>query len=209
MVLNDFLYTVIFCVVATFPLLLIAIAILVRVHNKKLYRKVYQQSKTWTICPHCNRLVWLKTFRCSRCHEQNELMPAMHGEDLYFSLPCRRCGTPLSSIHYSGREELTAICPECNSPLGSQAGVFQEVVIPIVGRRATGKSAYLAALTCTLQQHYGDRISFPFPGVAEQVEDRIRQYAAGQNIQQTFIGPASGFVVCFSLSAPKAICTAL
>ncbi|MCL2622281.1 MAG: hypothetical protein FWD31_01340 [Planctomycetaceae bacterium] len=205
---------------AALPLLFIAIAIWANVqnrvisrHNDEVFRETHLSSRTWTFCPHCNHLVWLKTFLCDQCGEQNELMPdKTQGEDrvvrVIREVPCRRCGCALSAVHFSGREELRAICPVCDAPLGVQAGVFQEMIVPIIGRRATGKSAYLAALHGELRRYFDGRISLPFPGVASQVEEHIRQYNNGENIRQTVLEWPSGFVVDIA-NTDETTCNAL
>ncbi|GHT21156.1 hypothetical protein FACS189419_01590 [Planctomycetales bacterium] len=164
--------------------------------NRRAFEAVKQQSKTWTICPHCGELVWLQTFRCSFCQTENEVMPALvnGGEKIAEFKQCVNCRQPLPAVHFDGRERLTAVCPKCSQNIGSQAGIYQEIVIPVLGSSQTGKSAYLAALIYRLQQRFGSRLTFPFPGVADDVQENVKLFAQGVSPQKTQNTQRSSFV---------------
>ncbi|MDR2438887.1 MAG: hypothetical protein LBE12_05915 [Planctomycetaceae bacterium] len=166
-------------------------------YNRRIYETWEEQSKTWTICPHCGNLVWLSAFTCPKCKTNNELPPPYMDGDanvIQYS-PCKSCGTMLPLVHYYGREKLAAVCPYCSGDLGTQAGVYQEAVIPILGSRSTGKSAYLAALTYRLQQKFGNRLSFPFQGLAEYVEESNKLFIQGFAPKQTPPKHPKSFVI--------------
>ena len=146
-------------------------------HNSKAIGTIQQSSKTWTICHFCGNLVWLRTFLCPACKTENSLFPTMDADfNVHLVQPCCKCGNGLPVAHFIGREQLTAVCsePGCRKPIGERAGLYHEKIIPIVGSRSTGKSAYLSALLFALRREYDNAINFPFPGIAEYAEDAFK-----------------------------------
>jgi len=167
-------------------------------HNRKVLEIVHRDSKVWTICPDCGHLVWLQTFLCPACKTENSLHPLMDADfNVHLVQSCgnSRCGSVLPVSHYRGREQLTAVCPECSKPIGEQVGIYHELIVPIIGSRSTGKSAYLSALLFTLRQKYGTAIKFPFPELADYAKSAFQAYTKGYLPDQTPKSIPKSFVV--------------
>ena len=168
----------------------------VYVHNRTLYESIQRRNKVWTICPNCGNLVWLQTFLCPACKTENVLNPNMDADfNVHLAQTCSKCAHVLPVAHFWGREQLTAVCPECRKSIGEQAGIYHELVIPIIGSRSTGKSAYLSALLFSLLKRYGSAVKFPFPGTADYAMSAYKRYAAGHLPEQTPKSIPNGLVV--------------
>ena len=140
-----------------------------------------EQSRRYTICPACHRVIRLVHFACEVCGQVHELIPTE--KDVFYK-QCT-CGQRLPKVPRYGRNELTALCANHQPylPIGTHTGTFPEVVIPIIGGTATGKSAFLAAWTVytlgQLQFHYGVDVRNPFSGGVEYAADCVRRFQQG------------------------------
>jgi len=160
---------------------------------RQLYWAV-EQARRYTICPACHSVIRLIHFMCDSCGRINKLIPTE--EDVFYH-QCS-CGQRLPKVPRYGRNELTALCPNHQPylPIGKYTGTFPEVVIPIIGGTATGKSSFLAAWTVytlgQLQFRYGVDVTCPFSGGVEYAADCFSRFQQGIPPDKTSIRNPQG-----------------
>jgi len=147
-----------------------------------------EQARRYSVCPACHRVIRLTWFMC-RCGQAHELIPT---EKEVFYKQCS-CGQRLPKVPQQGRDELVALCPHHHPyyPIGKYTGTLPEVVIPIIGSMAAGKSAFLAAWTVftqgQLQYQFGVDVTYPFDGGPKYATDCVQRFQQGAPIPRTSI----------------------
>ena len=143
-----------------------------------------ENSKRYSVCPACHRIIRLTVFQCNCCGQAYELIP-MENEVFYTKCITTTCGKRIPKLPYNGRDDLVALCPHHHPcfPIGKHPGKYPEVIIPIVGGTSTGKSAFLAAWTVIAQEQlanqYGVDITFPFINGPKYANDCVKRFEKG------------------------------
>lgn len=165
------------------------ITLILQLHR---YLRAVDDATTYTICPNCHQSVQLTHFLCP-CGQVNYLMP---DSERVFYTRCK-CGKLLPKTNKKGRSGFSAVCPKCRYILGKKAGVRREVLVPIVGGPASGKTAFLSAWVYTASGIPAKRsrykFSFPFPGDSKFVRESIRLWSRGEIPEKTKIVIPKGF----------------
>lgn len=106
--------------------------------------------RIFLVCPHCYRPISLPTYVCPNCGVTHEhLVPGSYG---IFRRVCK-CTARLPTLFIFGRNKLPSFCPhrnDCGQPLNSNWGVTRNLHVPIVGGPASGKTSFLMASMCEL-----------------------------------------------------------
>ena len=154
---------------------------IVRWYNRRLLKKQNRLSRIWAICPECGELIYPHHLYCE-CGQEQTVNPDLLDDQVNVPEinPCSACGRGLRI--YEGGWTLynrQATCPrsQCRANIGRCAGMFQEILIPLLGATGAGKSAYLSALASQLEGKFGNRLAFPFPNTTAEY---MRRFADGQ-----------------------------
>ncbi|MFE2941447.1 hypothetical protein ACFXKG_20640 [Streptomyces sp. NPDC059255] len=106
------------------------------------------------LCPHCFERVPYPAYDCPRttCRRRHaDIRPGTYG------LFRRRCacgqGMPTLLMLMSRDARLHAYCvhPHCGKPMNTDAGHMPELVLPLIGGRAAGKTQLMAAMLLALE----------------------------------------------------------
>lgn len=115
--------------------------------------------RTGMLCPHCFERVRYPAYDCPRadCRRRHlDIRPGRYG---VFRRRCA-CGERLPTLLLlMGREtRLRAYCvhPHCGRPMNTEAGHLPEVVIPLIGGQAAGKTQLMAAMLLSLENAAAD-----------------------------------------------------
>jgi len=95
-------------------------------------------------CPECKKKYLIPTYICPTCGaEHSKLTPGQYGA---FKRVCN-CGTKLPSHFLLKRSKLSSKCPnpDCGAALSNTESV--PVLIPIIGGRSSGKTAFITAFS--------------------------------------------------------------
>ncbi|GAA2332309.1 TRAFAC clade GTPase domain-containing protein [Dactylosporangium salmoneum] len=122
------------------------------------------------ICRHCSRRVRYPLYACPNpgCDVRHDLRPGRYG---VLRRRCK-CGTLLPTLPrvFGGTESLVAYCPHCRLQLSDRFGLAAEVVLPLFGGVAAGKTQLMCAMVFALRRAAEGR-----PGVrAEFTDDSSR-----------------------------------
>ena len=175
---DEFLIYTIFMSWLVFGIIsLFIIFFIVRWHNRRVLKEWNKLSRTWAICPECGELIYPHHLRC--CGHEQAVNPDLLDDDVNVpkTNPCSACGRELL-IHADGLSGWThynrpQTCPQCGKNIGRYAGMFPEILIPLLGATGVGKSAYLSALASQLKIKFSDRLTFPFPNTTAEYMKRF------------------------------------
>lgn len=110
--------------------------------------------RTGMLCPHCFERVPYPAYDCPAptCRRRHaDIRPGTYG---LFRRRCE-CGQHMPTLlMLMGRDSrLQAYCvhPHCGKPMNTDAGHMPEVVIPLIGGRAAGKTQLMAAMLLSLE----------------------------------------------------------
>lgn len=142
--------------------------------------------KTTFICPYCfekNKLSEVQ-FRCTnrRCkdlddiemtrYENGNLKIPKQGKRA-FSVPGKALFVPQSAVcPECGKTTYKHICPSCHNELPESTLTGKDMIISIVGSRATGKSHFVGVIIKELR----DRIAVSFGGALEGFSDSYQRW---------------------------------
>ncbi|HZB32816.1 MAG TPA: hypothetical protein VE465_21840 [Streptosporangiaceae bacterium] len=131
-----------------------------------------------TSCPSCHLRVNYPSYECfgTGCGRRHrDVRPGRYG---VLKRRCA-CGTQLPTLLLvgSGDGRMKAYCPHCTEPMSRGAGTVTEVVIPVLGAAATGKTRLMTALVMgLLEGHTGYGAEAEF--VDDESESAYRKLAA-------------------------------
>jgi hypothetical protein len=117
-----------------------------------------------TSCPSCHQRVNYPSYKCSGAgcgRRHRDVRPGRYG---VIKRRCA-CGTLLPTLLLigSGSGRMQAYCPHCKEPMPSSSGTLQEVVIPVLGATAAGKTRLMTALVMgVLDGHAGYGVDAQF-----------------------------------------------
>ncbi|GAA4239862.1 hypothetical protein GCM10022254_62310 [Actinomadura meridiana] len=139
-------------VVATLVLGLIAAALALRGADSAM-RKV---KGIRTSCPSCHLRVSYPSYECAALgcgRRHRDVRPGRYG------VLKRRCACgsllPTLVLTGSGDGRMQAHCPHCKEPMSRGSGAVPEIVIPVLGATATGKTRLMTALVMGLLEGTG------------------------------------------------------
>ncbi|MFB6519824.1 hypothetical protein [Streptomyces sp. NPDC056401] len=111
--------------------------------------------RTGMLCPHCFERVPYPAYDCPRptCRRRHaDIRPGTYG---IFRRRCQ-CGqrmpTLLMLMSRDARLQAYCVHPHCGKPMNTDAGHMPEVVIPLIGGRAAGKTQLMAAMLLSLER---------------------------------------------------------
>jgi len=146
--------------------------------------------KSTFICPYCftERKLAEVQFRCNnrRCKDVDDVeMTAYENGDLKAPKQGKMCFVSPSKNPFSvpksaecpqcSQKTHKIICPSCHNALPESTLVGRDMIISIVGSRATGKSHFVGVIIRELI----DRISVKFDGAMVGFDDSMKRYEAG------------------------------
>ncbi|MCT2591585.1 hypothetical protein LHJ74_17050 [Streptomyces sp. N2-109] len=118
-----------------------------------------KQLHTGMLCPHCFERVPYPSYDCPRdtCRRRHEdIRPGTYG---IFRRRCE-CGgrmpTLLMLMSRDGRLQAYCTHESCGKAMNADAGHAPELVIPLIGGRAAGKTQLMAAMLMSLENAAGD-----------------------------------------------------
>jgi hypothetical protein len=98
--------------------------------------------------PDCFRHVPYPAYRCGECRTvQHDVRPGRYGT---LHRICR-CGHAMPTLLMLGSYRMSALCPYCSKELEQDAGSVPEIVLPVFGSPAAGKTQFLAALALAVR----------------------------------------------------------
>lgn len=113
-------------------------------------------------CPACHHQVPYPAYDCPGCGARHhDVRPGRYG---VLRRICA-CGFRMPTLLLLGSHRMTAFCPHCGQPMAEKAGVAREIVVPMVGATAAGKTRMMLALATTLVQER------PLPQLVAQPAD--------------------------------------
>jgi hypothetical protein len=130
-----------------------------------------------TSCPSCHLRVNYPSYECfgDGCGRRHrDVRPGRYG---VLKRRCA-CGTQLPTLLLigSGDGRMRAYCPHCTEPMSKGAGTVTEVVIPVLGAAATGKTRLMTAMVMgLLEGHTGYGAEAEF--VDDESESAYRKLA--------------------------------
>ncbi|MFJ2585021.1 hypothetical protein [Streptomyces sp. NPDC087538] len=110
--------------------------------------------RTGMLCPHCFERVPYPAYDCPAptCRRRHtDIRPGTYG---IFRRRCecgRRMPTLLMLMSRNGRLQAYCTLPHCGKPMNTDAGHMPEVVIPLIGGQAAGKTQLMAAMLLSLE----------------------------------------------------------
>lgn len=109
-----------------------------------------------TSCPSCHLHVSYPSYGCSGPHcdrRHRDIRPGRYG---VIKRRCA-CGTLLPTLLLTGSGDgrMTAYCPHCQEPMSTGSGAMPEIVIPVLGATAAGKTRLMTALVMGLLDGHG------------------------------------------------------
>ncbi|MFG2771084.1 hypothetical protein [Streptomyces sp. NPDC048350] len=110
--------------------------------------------RTGMLCPHCFERVPYPAYDCpgSTCRRRHmDIRPGRYG---IFRRRCecgRRMPTLLMLMSRNSRLQAYCVHPHCGKPMNTDAGHMREVVIPLIGGQAAGKTQLMAAMLLSLE----------------------------------------------------------
>lgn len=139
-------------------------------------------------CPKCSTQ-GLPRFRCPSCAEiVDDLQPTVFG---VFHARCE-CGQPLPTADWTGRLELTKVCPnpDCQHDLCyDDLGYRSEYRIAIVGATSSGKTNLMVTSIWQLEEQFAPhnrlRVSLGASEDAEAYRERVRNLKNGVPVMKT------------------------
>jgi hypothetical protein len=125
------------------------------------------------LCPKCKKIHW-------------DIRPGRYG---VLRRTCE-CGMRMPTLLLFGAaEQLEAICPRraCQHPLDYRPGEVQEVILPLFGPKAAGKTLLLWGIVKTLRQSArpGVRADTATPDTATRLHELDAAIAAGSQVEAT------------------------
>ncbi|MDT0267515.1 hypothetical protein RM844_14590 [Streptomyces sp. DSM 44915] len=102
------------------------------------------------LCPHCYERVPYPAYSCSdeACGRRHtDVRPGRYG---ILRRRCH-CGRRLPTLIMAGSYRLQAICVYCESRMSQETGHHPELVVPLFGGTAAGKTQLMAAMLMTLE----------------------------------------------------------
>lgn len=184
-------------IVVTCAALAFSLALLLRFveYVSMLWRRIF------LVCPNagCYKKISLPIYICPHCGAQHKrLIPGSYG---IIRRQCK-CGTKLPTLFLFGRNHLPSICPhkECGQPLSTTMGVVRNLHVPIVGGPAAGKTSFLMANMCELQQRADSgTLSLEFPEKKHQTlfEKSRQNFSRGILLDKTASDSPDAFLVNF------------
>ncbi|MET8824423.1 hypothetical protein ABZX40_07675 [Streptomyces sp. NPDC004610] len=110
--------------------------------------------RTGMLCPHCFERVPYPSYDCPRatCRRRHtDIRPGTYGI-LRRRCECgERMPTLLMLMSRDARLQAYCVHPHCGKPMNADAGHMPEVVIPLIGGRAAGKTQLMAAMLLALE----------------------------------------------------------
>ncbi|WP_171064058.1 TRAFAC clade GTPase domain-containing protein, partial [Actinomadura soli] len=139
-------------VVTALVLVLLASALVLRVTDTGMRRV----KGIRTGCPSCHQRVHYPSYECSGqgCGRRHrDVRPGRYG---VLKRRCA-CGTLLPTLLLTGTGDgrMQAYCPHCKEPMSKGSGAVAEIVIPVLGATATGKTRLMTALVMGLLEGTG------------------------------------------------------
>jgi hypothetical protein len=184
-------------IVVTCAALAFCFALLLRFaeYVSMLWRRIF------LVCPNagCYKKISLPIYICPHCGVQHKrLIPGSYG---IIRRRCQ-CGTKLPTLFLFGRNNLPSICPhdECRQPLSMTMGVVRNLHVPIVGGPAAGKTSFLMANMCELQQRADSgTLGLEFPEKKHQAmfEKSRQNFGRGVLLDKTASDSPDAFLVDF------------
>ncbi|MGV9291479.1 TRAFAC clade GTPase domain-containing protein [Streptomyces sp. NPDC003719] len=115
--------------------------------------------RTGMLCPHCFERVPYPAYDCPRatCRRRHaDIRPGTYG---IFRRRCecgQRMPTLLMLMSRDARLQAYCVHPHCEKPMNADAGHMPEVVLPLIGGRAAGKTQLMAAMLLALENAAAD-----------------------------------------------------
>ena len=113
------------------------------------------------ICPNkvCGFVGDSFAYRCPHCGEALiELRPSQYG---IFHTKCPHCGNKVSCSSWTGRNEYSQTCPNCQSSMTiKEFGELPEIVYIVEGAFQSGKTSFLMQALAQWNAHFPDQVSF-------------------------------------------------
>ena len=139
------------------------------------------------VCSTCYYAAPLPQYVCMRCGEHHVIEP---GEFGIFKYRCQ-CGEKLANRHKTGRENLTAVCPDCHEVQTNK--LVTPFVIPLLGQPNAGTTSFMYKGVQTLLNHELSNQST----IVMQPENQlsIEQYAEQNKVEPTLTTKPKAFNV--------------
>lgn len=111
------------------------------------------------LCPSCYHRVAYPAYKCPTCdHLHADVRPGRHGM-LRRRCACDGGGKPMRTLIILGSHRLPAFCTNCGESMSEAVGRSRELVLPLFGGVAAGKTQLMAAMTMGLVQDSARRAS--------------------------------------------------
>jgi hypothetical protein len=102
-------------------------------------------------CPWCYEKNTYPAYRCECNRRHRDIRPGRYG---VFRRRCQ-CGRPMRTLILLGSYRLSAYCLYCDQRMSDETGRFRELVVPLLGGRAAGKTRLMAAMMVGLHEMAG------------------------------------------------------
>jgi len=193
-------------------LLLVLLCGAIAISLAGLSRIAEYASMTWRriflVCPKCYRPISLPTYVCPNCGVTHEhLVPGSYG---IFRRICK-CTARLPTLFIFGRNKLPSFCPhrnDCGQPLNSSWGVTRNLHVPIVGGPAYGKTSFLMASMCELDDLARSgvlRLDFPEKKHETLFQNCRQDFRQGTIVGKTAEQSPDAFLVDLETSGGKSL----
>lgn len=143
-------------------------------------------------CPSCYRQVAFPAYDCpsDTCTiRHGDVRPGAYG---VFRRACF-CKVRMPTLIILGSHKLAAFCPHCDSAMAEGTGKSPELVMPVLGGTAAGKTRLMASMVMALDEmasDHGAKLDFADEHTKREYERHRTLLVAGQNTRATQVGQA-------------------
>jgi hypothetical protein len=139
-------------------------------------------------CPTCRRRVPYPAYDCpKRCGRRHrDIRPGRYG----VTRRTCACGAKIPTLLLLGSDRLDAYCPYCRNGMHEGAGAAAEIILPVFGATAAGKTRLLLTSVAALEEltsQSGGSLQFADKQTRKRIEDLKPALALGQNTRATSI----------------------
>jgi hypothetical protein len=107
-------------------------------------------------CPWCYEKNTYPAYRCTACGRRHrDIRPGQYG---VFRRRCQ-CDARMPTLILLGSYRMNALCVYCDRQMSDETGRFRELVLPLLGGRAAGKTRLMAAMLVCLHELASSEVS--------------------------------------------------
>jgi hypothetical protein len=146
-------------------------------------------------CPWCYEKNTYPAYRCECRQLHHDIRPGRYG---VFRRRCGSCERRMPTLILLGSYRMNAYCvhPNCGRQMSDETGRFREVVLPMIGGTAAGKTRLMGAMLVTLHEaavqptDNGAQLSLRFANAEAEKEYQVLKEVLDQRLPTSRTPPA-------------------